>query len=223
MRRWRERGDDPGHDDRDSAPRGPLWIEPLAKRGRAPYWPAILIVVFVLLAFSVAMFGRFAFLFSAAADTPPPPTPITWVDVTVAPTLTTPADADSSAAASPAASLQLPRSISAQISSVAAFWYRDSANHFTLDLTNPTTGPISMDPCPTYRLYFAGTDKSAAVLRQFNCPAIGPVLVPGGTVSLDMVFAPTATDPTGVQTLVWEWATPGSIQAIATARVFIAH
>lgn len=221
MKRWRERGYDPDHDDLDAAPQGPLWVEPLAKRSRIPYGPPVLIVAFILLAFSVATFGRFAFFFSAPADTPPPPTPITWVDVTVAPTLPEPTDAVSAEPASPTASQQLPRSISAQISSVASFWSRGSANHFTVDLTNPTSGRISMDPCPTYRMYFTGTDKSAAVLRELNCTAIGPVLVPGGVVSLDMVFTPTATDPTGVQTLVWEWVTPDSIQAIATARVII--
>lgn|GEM_PF-1525533 len=223
MKPWRERGYDPEHDDLDPVPQGPLWVEPLARPSRTRYGLPVLIVAFILLAFSVAMFGRFAFFFSAATDTPPPPTPITWVDVTAYPTTAAPTDASSPAPASLAASPQLPRSISAQISSVASFWYRGSANHFTVDLTNPTTERISMDPCPTYRMYLTGTDKSAAVLRVLNCAAIGPVLVPGGVVSLDMAFTPVASDPTGVQTLVWEWVTPDSIQAIATAMVFIAE
>ncbi|MFI5258232.1 MAG: hypothetical protein ACHQ01_01285 [Candidatus Limnocylindrales bacterium] len=222
MKRWRERNYDPAADERDPAAQGPLWVEPLAARRRARYGAPILIVGFVLLAFVVAMFGRFAVLFSSAADTPQPPTPIAWVDITVAPSVAASADAGSAAPADPIASRRPPLSISAQISSVSAFWYRSSASRFTLDLANPTAGRISMDPCPAYRIYLAGTDKSSAVLRRLNCAAIGPVLVPGGVVSLDMEYTPAGSDPTGSQTLVWEWASPDSIQAIATASVFIA-
>jgi hypothetical protein len=226
VKRWQERGYDPNQDERDAAPQGPLWVEPLVpRRRRSRYGLPVLIAVFVVLAFFVATISRIETYFGAGAtdtaDTATPqPTPIAWLATTVAPT--TPAGPTETVSAVPGAatpSPQLELSISAAIPASSYMWSQGTVNHFILELTNTAQGRVSLNPCPTYRMYIVGTDISSAPLRLLNCDAIGPNLQPGQSVALDMVYTPTPSDPLGPnQTLVWEWVSPDTIQAIATVN-----
>jgi hypothetical protein len=222
VKRWRERDYDPDQDARDEAPHGPLSVEPIATRSnRAKYGLPVLIVAFVIVAWVVATVSSFVAFFSGPVETPPPPTPIAWVDTTVGPAgfpSLTPAVSLGPGQATPSPPV---RSIRAVISPRSYYWYRGTPNHFTLELTNTSQVPISMRPCPAYRMYLAGTDASAAPLRLLNCAAIGPTLEAGQSISLDMVYTPTTSDPLGSQTLGWWWVTPDTIQAVATITVFI--
>ena len=238
MKRWMERGYDPSEGERDEIPKGPLWVEPVEPgRSRSRYALPILAAAFVVGAFVIAMVTHYVDYFGGAAATPTPtptPRPIAWVDTTVPPTATpepTPdasagSTAEASAAASGVPSGPTPSpskliSIRAEVTSFSAFWPRGVPHHFTIELTNTSSRPISMNPCPTYRMYIAGTDTSAAPLRWLNCEAIGGQLVPGQGVALDMVYTPTVRDPLGAQTLYWELWPEGRLQARAGASVFI--
>jgi hypothetical protein len=222
VKRWRERDYDPDRDARDEAPHGPLPVEPIATRGnRARYGLPVLIVAFVIVAWLVAMISHYVAFFSEPPETPPPPTAITWVDTTVAPGALpslTPAVSLGPGQATPSPPVQ---SIRAVIQPSSYYWSRGTPNHFALELTNTSPVRIPMKPCPAYRMYLAGTDASAAPLRLLNCAAIGPTLEVGQSISLDMVYTPTTSDPLGSQTLGWWWVTPDTIQAVATINVFI--
>jgi hypothetical protein len=251
VKRSRDRDDDPNQGQRDEAAKGPLWVEPIAPphSERARYGLPLLIVAFVVLALTVAMITRYANYFGGGAEpttSPAGPTPITWVDAKVMPSsLATPfesAAVTGSASASagtttgmpattPAAitlapptpvASQLITSIRATIDPIPNTWYLGTENHFTLELTNTSPVAVYMSPCPIYRMYITGTDPAAATLRLLNCLAIGDTLEPGQSVSLDMVYIPTTSDPRGPnQQLVWEWVAPDNIQAMTTATVYI--
>jgi len=254
VKRGRERDIDPNQDQRDEAPQGPLWVEPIAppRSERARYGLPAMIVLFVVLALAVAMATRYVTYFSTGDEptpTPAGPTPITWVNTTVlfapldtpAPTTspsgsplasgaTTAPTASPTAAASPATTAVITsapsrpvQSIRASIEPVFDIWYVGTENHFTVELTNTSAGPVYMSPCPVYRMYVTGTDPAAATLRLLNCAAIGETLEPGRSVFLDMVYTPTAADPRGPnQQLVWQWVSPDNIQATTTSAVYIA-
>ena len=66
----------------------------------------------------------------------------------------------------------------------------------------------------------AGT-PSTAPLRLLNCPAIGPAILPGQTILLDMIYTPAMDDPLTGEKLVWQLVTPDTIEAIATLDVSI--
>lgn len=218
---------------------------------RARYGLPALIAAFVVAALVVAMITRYVTYFGGSEPslTPAPPSPIAWVNTTVPPaSLATPTavasasfapsgsrsiSASPSAAASPSASgsasaaVALPshqvRSIRASIQPVTDVWYLGTENHFTVELTNTSAAPVLMSPCPVYRMYITGTDPTAATLRLLNCAAIGEILDPGQTVSMDMVYTPVSGDPRGPnQQLVWQWVSPDDIQATSTTTVYIA-
>lgn len=227
MKRWRERDYDPNLDKIYEEPHKPLWVEPIAPRSqRQRYGLPALIAAFLVMAFVVATISRFVALFSGppASPTPPPePTPISWVDTIIvngppgSPSLTTSA---SPSGGTP--SRQPTISISAQGPAGTQYWSVGQAAHFTLELWNNASGPISLDPCPAYRMYLTGTASSNAPLRLLNCNAMGKTIEVGQTMSVDMVYTPTAGDPVGNQTLVWEWLSPDTtIQATAIISVYI--
>ena len=217
MKRWLERGFDPDKETLDKGPIEPVRVEPLEASSRRPSYalPVILAALFVL-ALGAATLTHFGVFSSSPTPVPtlPKPTPIAWVDVTVAPA--SPSDAGV-ASSSPEAPLLLRASLRTD----ANLWSRGTPSHFTLDLTNPTATFIPMSPCPTYRMYLTGIDNSTAPLRQLNCAAIGPMLPPYQTISLDMVYTPAMDDPLTGERLVWQWVTPDTIQAIATLDVSI--
>jgi hypothetical protein len=249
VKRSRERDNDPNQDQRDESPQGPLWVEPIAPPHgeRARYGLPLLIAAFVVLTIVVAMVTRFVTYYGAAdapTESPPGPTPISWIDSTVQPLVVASPTALASALGSvtpsgkPAASA-LPSaapavataaevttgqviSIRASIDPVSQAWYLGTENHFTLELTNTSPATVYLSPCPVYRMYITGTDPTAAQLRLLNCAAIGGELQPGQTISLDMVYVPTTSDPLGPnQQLVWQCVSPENIQATGTATVYL--
>ena len=217
MKRRLDRGFDPDKETRDRQPTEPVRVEPLDASSRRPSYtlPVILAALFVL-ALSAATLTHFGVLSSSPTPEPtlPKPTPIAWVDATVAPA--SPSDAGA-ASSSPEAPLLLRASLRTD----ANLWSRGTPSHFTLDLTNPTATFIPMSPCPTYLMYLTGIDNSTAPLRQLNCAAIGPMLLPNQTISLDMVYTPAMDDPLTGERLIWQWVTPDTVQAIATLDVSI--
>lgn len=217
MKRWLDRGFDPDKDTRDREPVEPVRVEPLEAGGERPSYalPVILTALFVL-ALGAALAGHFGVFSSNPTPEPtlPAPTPIAWVDTTAAPA---PSPEPGAVSSSPEAPILL----RAGLRTDANLWHRGTPSHFTLDLTNPTATFIPMSPCPAYRMYLTGIDNSTAPVRLLNCAAIGSMLLPGQTISLDMVYTPAMDDPLTGMRLVWQWVTPETIQAIATLDVSI--
>jgi hypothetical protein len=52
-------------------------------------------------------------------------------------------------------------------------------------------------------MYVLGTPANLATVRAMNCADMGSTFQPGETLTLDMVYTPTATDPLGFESLVW--------------------
>jgi hypothetical protein len=217
VKRWLDRGFDPDKEMLDKGPIEPVRVEPLEASSERPSYPlpALLAALFVL-ALGAATLTHFGVFSSSPTPEPtlPKPTPIAWVDTTAAP----PSPLESGAASS---SPEPPILLRASLRTDANLWSRGTPSHFTLDLTNPTASLIPMSPCPTYRMYLTGIDNSTAPLRLLNCAAIGPMLLPDQTISLDMVYTPAMDDPLTGERLVWQWMTPDTIQAIATLDVSI--
>jgi len=223
VKRWLDRGFDPDQEGEEKAPVEPVRVEPLEiGRERSSYaWPA-LIALFVVFALGAAMLNHFTSEPATPTPTPPAPTPIAWVDTTAAPAASAVPDetiADGSAAAS--SSPPAPIILGASIEMESVLWSRGTPNHFTLDLVNPTATVIPMSPCPAYRMYLTGIDNSTAPVRLLNCAAIGLGLLPGQSISLDMVYTPAMDDPTETERLVWQWVAPGTVEAIAIHVVSI--
>ncbi len=223
MKRWLDRGFDPDRDGPEKAPVEPVRVEPLelGRERSSLAWPAV-IAVLVVLALAAAMVNHFTSEPPAPTSNPPAPTPIAWVDTTAAPAPgagpgETIPDGRAAAPSSPPAPIILRASIEME----STLWNRGRSNHFTLDLTNPTATVIAMSPCPVYRMYLSGIDNSTAPARLLNCPAIGPELLPGQSISLDMVYTPGMDYPTETEQLVWQWVSPGAIEAIAIHAVSI--
>jgi hypothetical protein len=243
VKRWRERDIGAELDQPQEEKPKPLWVEQISPRTqRERYGLPALIVGFLILAFVVATVSHFEAVFSPEAATPTPgggPSPIPWVNTladngpqaTPSPIAGQPGG-PAEGSASPAASAgpyqsgailsrQPKVSIRAQGPEITQYWKVDAAQHFTLNLTNTSTTPIPMDPCPTYRMYFTGTIAAAAPVRLLNCAAASKTLEVGQTMSFDMVYTLTGRDPVGNQTLVWELMTPSDVQAITFFGVFV--
>lgn len=228
MKRWLDRGFDPDKETLDRAPMEPVRVEPLeaASRRTSYMLPAVLAALFVL-ALGAAMLTHFGVFSSGPTPEPtlPAPTPIAWVDTTAAPATEEPSGlpSDGPVWGGPggSSSPEAPILLRASLRTDANLWSRGTPSHFTLDLTNTTATFIPMSPCPTYRMYLTGIDNSTAPLRLLNCAAIGPMLLPNQTISLDMVYTPGTDDPLTGERLVWQLVTPDTIQAIATLDVSI--
>ena len=228
MKRWLDRGFDPDKEMLDKGQMEPVRVEPLKAASRGPSYalPVLLAALFVLAlgAATLTHFGAFS-----SSPTPGPtlatPTPIAWIDTTAAPATDEPSGFPSSGPVwglgAASSSPEAPILLRASLRTDANLWSRGTPSHFTLDLTNPTPTLIPMSPCPTYRMYLTGIDNSTAPLRLLNCAAIGPMLLPGQTISLDMVYTPRMDDPLTGERLVWQWVTPDTIQAIAALDVSI--
>ena len=209
MKRLREGGAGPTEDARDEFAGAPLSRERIgAGSGRSRLLGPAIVGTCVAIAV-IALSGRFLTSAAAPATPPPTPTPVTWL-----PKLVTP-DADSTPNAGP------PLRVTANGPDTGPVFVRGRENHFTLTLRNDSGGPISLDPCPAYRMYLQGSDSSTAPWHALNCAAMGTVLDAGRAIDLDMVFTPAMTDPIGGQSVVWEWAWPDTVQALAIIRVYI--
>ena len=228
MKRRLERGFDPDKDTLDKGPVEPVRVEPLeAGPERAAFTLPVLLAALVVLALGAALAGHFGVFSSSPTPEPTPAaaTPIAWVDTAAAPATERPTETDSSGPVwggpSASASPLGPVGLRASLSTISNLWHRGTPSHFTLDLTNSTAAAVSMNPCPTYRMYLTGIDNSTAPLRLLNCSAIGPDLLPGQTISLDMIYTPAPDDPLTGEKLVWQLVTPDTIEAIGTLDVSI--
>jgi hypothetical protein len=177
---------------RDEAAQGPLDVERLAPAGRRRRlgWqaPAVLFVAIAL----AAGVGRAQTWHETSSPVPPAlPTPIPWVDAIVPQESVTPSPA-------------VAPSVSAEAITDSIFWTVGKPNHFTVRVTNTTSQPIPLSPCPTYRMYVVGTPANLATIRAMNCADMGYDFTPGETILLDMAYTPSATDPLGFQTIEWE-------------------
>jgi hypothetical protein len=224
VKRWLDRGFDPDAETRGKEPIEPVSVGPLEAGPQRPsYVVPVAIAGVAILVLGAAMFGHFGFFSSKPTPTPtiPAPTPIAWVDTTVAPTSSVqPGDQTLEPGAS-MASAATPLKLYASLTAVSNLLHRDTPGDFTLYLANPNSGPISLAPCPTYRMYITGIDNATAPVRLLNCSAIGPALLPDATIALDMVYTPGPDTPLTGLKLVWQLETPDTVQAIATMDISI--
>ena len=186
---------------RDEEPQGPIEVGPLTPQDRHRQFgwrvPVGLFVAIALLALA----GHALDLYETSTRVvPPAPTPIAWVNAIVSP--------------SGAGSNSIP-SVAAEAITHSVFWTAGEPNHFTVQLTNTTSAAIPLTPCPTYSMYVLGTPANLATVRAMNCADMGSIFQPGETLTLDMVYTPTATDPLGFESLVWR----SSSGFLATAQV----
>jgi hypothetical protein len=221
MKRWLDRNAVGIEDERDAPAVGPLQVEPLATRGRRLRYAVPIAVGVVLLVTALAFVGKYieAMNLSATAS-PPTPTPIAWIDTIAGPT----SSATPAATSIPGASASQPRvlTIRAEASASDLYWTKMQPNHFTITLTNTTGSAFPLDPCPTYRMYVLNPGASEGPTRVLNCAAVGTMLDPGQSVSLDMAFTPTQSTPSGYQLIAWKLVSPSGYQAFATLKnVFI--
>ncbi len=224
MKKSLDRDFDPAMDERERMSVEALTIEALEPRNRRRR--SFLFVLAIVLIGGIAAAGfvsRAVGLDAKPSVSPPPPTPISWSNRTVdAATLPSPAPARSLSPGDPTPNPHPRTPLSVQMKIPGGYWQKSHGNHFTLVLMNTSGLEVPFDPCPTYRMYIAGTDVTASPLHLLNCEAIGSVLSMGRTVTLDMVYEPAADDPIGNQTLVWSWVLPEDYQATTTARILLA-
>ena len=154
--------------------------------------PAALFLAVALLALA----GRAADWYGTFTRVVPvSPTPIAWVNAIVSPGPSAPNRAAAGASNLP--------TVTAEAIVDSFFWTAGSPNHFTLRMTNTSSAPIPLTPCPTYSMFVIGTPANLATVRALNCADIGATFAPGETLALDMVYTPSATDPRGFQSLEW--------------------
>jgi hypothetical protein len=191
VKRAQDRAGGSALDVRDATPQGPMPVERLTPqdRHRQFSWrvPAALFVAVALLALA----GRAADWYGAYTRVVPvAPTPIAWVNAII------------SAGPSAVSPNKLP-AVTAEAIVDSLFWTGGSPNHFTLRVTNTSSAPIPLTPCPTYAMFVVGTPAALATVRALNCADIGATFAPGETLALDMVYTPSATDPRGFQSVEW--------------------
>ncbi len=225
MKKSLDRGFEPEMDDRDRSIAEALTIEALEPR-RRKHRNVVLGLALVVVAGIVGagFVSRAAGLGGESTPTLAAPTPITWsaetVDFTPAPA----ASDDPAGAAAPLGPTPHPRTaINVSVSLPISHWEKSHGNEFTVSISNRTGLEIPLDPCPAYRMYIAGTDVTAAPLRLLNCAALGRVLSMGQTVTMQMVYQPSADDPVGPQVVVWTWISPDDYQATQTAKIFLSE
>jgi hypothetical protein len=221
MKPQKDRGFEEASPERDPAAKGPLFIEPLAPRDRTtrrfglPLFFGIIAVIALL-----AMVTRFTAYFAGAAASPTEPTPIAWISA-----LVTPSDLASPTPGGPDGSQARVVSLLAEIPDDGYIFYRGAPGHFSVTITNTTGAPVSFTPCPTYRIFLV-PDQGTAPERLLNCAGVaaaaGTKLQDGQAITLDMVYTPASTDPTGDQQLEWVWQSPSGYQALALVGVYIA-
>ncbi|HEX7543775.1 MAG TPA: hypothetical protein VF361_03145 [Candidatus Limnocylindrales bacterium] len=204
MKRGTDRGDSSALNARDEEPQGPLAIERLTSQGRHRQFgwrfPVGLFVTIAL----VALAGRaVAWRETSTEVVPAGPTPISWVNAIV-PSEDRPVGLTTYAAGGQSVVPIVLQSVAVEAIPDSLFWTAEQPNHFTVRVTNTTSQPILLTPCPTYRMYVLGTSASLATVRTINCADIGSTFGPGQVISLDMVYMPSGTDPRGFQTITWE-------------------
>ena len=200
MKRGTDWGTDSDIDVRDGEPKGPLATERVKPQDRHRQFgwrlPVGLLGAIALLA--VAGHAQDLHVTSTHVVFPTP-TPISWVNAVVLPAPAL------SAAAGLAGTLpsSLP-AVEAEATIDSFFWTAGKPNHFTIQVRNTSSAAIPLTPCPTYAMFISGTSADLATIRAMNCGEMGSTFAPGQTLTLDMVYTPSATDPLGFQKVQWQ-------------------
>jgi hypothetical protein len=186
-------------DVRDEESRGPLATEPVKPQDRhRQFGWRVPVGLFVMIAL-LALAGRSQELHQTSTHfVAPTPTPISWVNAVVPPA---PAGSDETGLAS-ASPDSLPV-VAAQAIIDRFFWTVGKPNHFTIQVTNTSSAAIPLTPCPTYAMFISGTPANLATIRAMNCAEMGSTFGPGETLTMDMVYTPSATDPVGFHIIEW--------------------
>jgi hypothetical protein len=77
---------------------------------------------------------------------------------------------------------------------------------YSILLTNGGDKPVSLSPCPGYKQSIFGMpdyEEGSGVVYLLNCPAIGPVIAPGQSFHLAMVYQVPEATPAGRQLFFW--------------------
>ncbi len=224
MKRRLDHGFDLDSETRAEEPIEAVQVEPLeAGPARRTYTAPLVIGGLVVLALGAAIFGNMGYFVGTVTPEPTllAPTPIPWVDTTAAPTNSAEPGQTDPEPGSTAATPARPLTLRGRLTADSVLVHRGVPARFTLTLTNPNYAPISMAPCPAYRMYIASIDNSTAPIRLLNCAAIGPELIPNGTITLEMIYTPTMDAPLTGLKLVWQLESPDNVQALATVDISI--
>ena len=87
-----------------------------------------------------------------------------------------------------------------------AFAVAGGSMNYSIVLTNSGDTPAPLDPCPGYRQSIFNTpdnEVGGGITYLPNCPAMGPVIEPGHSVRLQMVYRVPAATPVGQQLFFW--------------------
>lgn len=87
-----------------------------------------------------------------------------------------------------------------------AFAVAGESMNYSIVLTNSGDTPAPLDPCPGYRqsiFNMPDNEVGGGITYLLNCPAMGPVIEPGHSVRLQMVYRVPAATPVGQQLFFW--------------------
>ena len=87
-----------------------------------------------------------------------------------------------------------------------AFAVAGGSMNYSIVLTNSGDTPAPLDPCPGYRqsiFNMPDNEVGGGITYLPNCPAMGPVIEPGHSVRLQMVYRVPAATPVGQQLFFW--------------------
>jgi hypothetical protein len=87
-----------------------------------------------------------------------------------------------------------------------AFAVAGGSMNYSIVLTNSGDTPAPLDPCPGYRqsiFNMPDNEVGGGITYLLNCPAMGPVIEPGHSVRLQMVYRVPAATPVGQQLFFW--------------------
>jgi hypothetical protein len=136
-----------------------------------------------------------------APTTPPNPKPsarVAWTDATPSPI----------AAKHPVKLPVHPELVQVAVTEMElpAYAMAGTPMNYSIVLTNDGDTPVSLDPCPGYRQSIFGmpdNEVGGGVVYLLNCAAMGSVIAPGRSFTLEMVYDVPATTPDGRQLFFW--------------------
>jgi hypothetical protein len=87
-----------------------------------------------------------------------------------------------------------------------AFAVAGGSMNYSIVLSNSGDTPAPLDPCPGYKqsiFNMPDNEVGGGITYLLNCPAMGPVIAPGHSVRLQMVYRVPAATPVGQQLFFW--------------------
>lgn len=201
MKRWRDGGgfeeDERELQRRADAERAPLVVQSLAPRGHGRRLILPLAIGGVALLFVLATAGRYLDYFGGGQSTPATPatpSPIAWLDATAP-------GRPAGPTASPGASLAPVVAVRADYRSYLLL--PGAQIRFVVRLTNTSGRSLTLDPCPTYRIYVPGSSAQEPE-RPLNCTAAPTTFLQGESLSFEMLYTVPSDVGPGEQLLIWE-------------------